>query len=187
MYKEIAPLEWLGGTSILPKSDFFLRIYELIFALIDEKKKGDVSPVGATAFAFGIVKSPCYEVTYSDFTIPTATGRRYIPSKSIIEIKERSCSKFLTFETASFEFIIIRLKLLCEGISDPGLCSQAGEAFSCRFPSVYDRVHKLGWFQTRNYPSSNHCSLHSYRTRSPSFLQGSPLTISSASTWTNPL
>jgi hypothetical protein len=30
----------VGGTSILPKSDFFLRIYELIFALIDEKKEG---------------------------------------------------------------------------------------------------------------------------------------------------
>jgi hypothetical protein len=70
------------------------------------KKRGDVSPVGATAFAFGIVKSPCYEVTYSDFTIPTATGRRYIPSKSIIEIKERSCSKVFTFETAPFTFLV---------------------------------------------------------------------------------
>jgi hypothetical protein len=66
------------------------------------KKRGDVSPVGATAFAFGIVKSPCYEFTHSDFTIPTATGRRYIPAKSIVEIKERSCSKVFTFETASF-------------------------------------------------------------------------------------
>jgi hypothetical protein len=78
------------------------------------KKRGDVSPVGATAFAFGIVKSPCYEFTHSDFTIPTATGRRYIPAKSIVEIKERSCSKVFTFETAS---TAISLKFNCQFIS----------------------------------------------------------------------
>jgi hypothetical protein len=56
------------------------------------KKRGDVSPVGATAFAFGIVKSPCYEFTHSDFTIPTATGRRYIPAKTIIDRKSKEAA-----------------------------------------------------------------------------------------------
>jgi hypothetical protein len=33
---------------------------------------------GATAFVFEIVKSPCYEFTYSDFTIPTRGPRKVI-------------------------------------------------------------------------------------------------------------
>ncbi|MCD9023079.1 hypothetical protein [Cohnella silvisoli] len=42
------------------------------------KKRGDVSPVGATAFAFEIVKSPCYEFTNSNFTISTRGPRKVI-------------------------------------------------------------------------------------------------------------
>jgi len=55
---------------------------------LDEKRGGCIS-WRSEAFAFGIVKSPCYEFTYSDFTIPTATERRYIPTKTLIEIKQR--------------------------------------------------------------------------------------------------
>jgi hypothetical protein len=51
---------------------------------IDENKRGCIS-CRSEAFAFGSVKSPCYEFTYSDFTIPTATVRRYIPAKTTID------------------------------------------------------------------------------------------------------
>jgi len=71
----------VGGTSILPKAISFLHFMGLILPN-SIKKRGEVSPGGATAFAFAIVKSPCYEFTYSDFTIATATGRRYFPRKN---------------------------------------------------------------------------------------------------------
>jgi hypothetical protein len=48
------------------------------------------------------VKSPCYEFTHSDFTIPTATGRRYIPTKTIIDRNDKEPTHKVTYGTASF-------------------------------------------------------------------------------------
>jgi len=56
----------------------FLPLFGVFFLPNSIKKRGEVSPVGATAFAFAIVKSPCYEFTYSDFTIPTRGPRKVI-------------------------------------------------------------------------------------------------------------
>jgi hypothetical protein len=86
-------------------------------------KRGEVSPVGARAFAFGIVKSPCYEFTHFYFTISTrgphkvigisyeaflhfvgwSSNRKEIhPRKTTIDIKKEAAQKFITFETAPF-------------------------------------------------------------------------------------
>jgi hypothetical protein len=69
------------------------------------KKRGDVSPGGATAFAFEIVKSPCQEFTHSDFTISTATRRRYIPAKTIIDRNSKEAAHKITYGTAPYSYL----------------------------------------------------------------------------------
>ncbi len=85
MYKETFP--FVDGWVVPP---FYQRTVSFAFHSfnLDEKRGGCIS-WRSEAFAFGIVKSPCYEFTHSDFTIPTATERRYIPTKTLIEIKQR--------------------------------------------------------------------------------------------------
>jgi hypothetical protein len=48
----------VGGTPFYQKAVSFCDFMGL-FLSKSIKKRGDVSPVGATAFAFEIVKSPC--------------------------------------------------------------------------------------------------------------------------------
>jgi hypothetical protein len=91
----------LLDTSILPEDGFFFVFLWAYFCSIDEKR-GDVSPVGATAFAFEIVKSPYQEFTHSDFTISTTTGRRYIPAKTIIDRNSKEAAHKITYGTAPF-------------------------------------------------------------------------------------
>ncbi len=70
MYKETFP--FVDGWVVPP---FYQRTVSFAFHSfnLDEKRGGCIS-WRSEAFAFGIVKSPCYEFTHSDFTIPTATA-----------------------------------------------------------------------------------------------------------------
>jgi hypothetical protein len=59
MYKEIAPLDDGGWYFHYTKKAVSFCDFEDLFFPKSIKKRGDVSPVGATAFVFEIVKSPC--------------------------------------------------------------------------------------------------------------------------------